>query len=159
MAAMKKDEEDDWGANVARHDDEKGLRSQVEAIFRMLDSDHDGYVSAQEASRIGRLLGIAIPERHTAHIKGVSMAQFQGWISSLAKSRDGETEVMRFFTFMKDRKGFITRERLFEWLQANQIQLSHHELDELMDMINSTDDVRGICYDDLRNFYEHYRAR
>jgi hypothetical protein len=26
-------------------------------------------------------------------------------------------------------------------------------------MINSTDDVRGICYDDIRNFYEQYRMR
>ena len=29
------------------------------------------------------------------------------------------SQVTRFFTFMKDRNGFITKERLHEWLQAN----------------------------------------
>ena len=94
---------DDWGANIGMREDEKLLKQQVEAIFRMMDTDHDGFVTPEEAERMGRMLGVAIPERHTAHIKGVSMAQFQGWISSLASTHDGETEVMRFFTFLKDR--------------------------------------------------------
>lgn len=42
---------------------------------------------------------------------------------------------------------------------CEQVELSLHELDELIDMVNSTDDERGICYDDIRNFYDQYRQR
>jgi hypothetical protein len=52
------------------------------------------FISPEESHRLGRLLGVAIPERHTVHIKGVSMAQFVGWLTSLGKpAEDTETEV------------------------------------------------------------------
>ena len=33
----------------------------------------------QEANRLGKLLGIAVPDRHSVHVRGVSMHQFMGW--------------------------------------------------------------------------------
>ncbi len=52
------------------------------------------FLSPEDAHRVGRMLGVAIPERHSTHIKGVSMAQFLGWLTSLGRPTDDtETEV------------------------------------------------------------------
>lgn len=36
----------------------------------------------------------------------------------------GRLQVAQFFTFMKDRKGFVTRARLHEWLDTNYVSVS-----------------------------------
>lgn len=41
---------DDYGANIVRHADDKQRRHEVEAIFRMMDSDHDGSVHPPRAA-------------------------------------------------------------------------------------------------------------
>ena len=69
-------------------------RREVEAIFRMMDTDQDGYIPVAEAHRIGRMLGVVVPERHSVHVKGVSLSQFQGWMASLTKPYNHEEEVM-----------------------------------------------------------------
>ena len=59
-------------------------RREVEAIFRFMDTDQDGYIPVEEAHRIGRMLGVVPPERHSVHVKGVSLSQFQGWTTSIS---------------------------------------------------------------------------
>ena len=103
--------------NQAQQSEERDRRKEVETIFRMMDTDSDGYLSVevrhmsactcfslgtamplpgrlnwhssallQEANRLGKLLGITIPERHSVHVRGVSLHQFMGW-GKLGKSR------------------------------------------------------------------------
>ena len=33
----------------------------------------------QESHRLGKLLGVPVPERHSVHVRGVSLHQFMGW--------------------------------------------------------------------------------
>ena len=37
--------------------EERELKEQVAAIFCMMDTDSDGYLSVEEAHRVGKLLG------------------------------------------------------------------------------------------------------
>ena len=36
----------------------------------------------QEAHRLGKLLGVPVPDRHSVHVRGVSLHQFMGWGAS-----------------------------------------------------------------------------
>ncbi len=72
-------------------------RREVEAIFRLMDTDQDGYIPVEEAHRLARMLGVVAPENHSVHYKGVSLSQFQGWISSLTKPFNHEEEVVKPF--------------------------------------------------------------
>mmetsp|Transcript_9839 Transcript_9839/g.19631 ORF Transcript_9839/g.19631 Transcript_9839/m.19631 type:complete len:158 (-) Transcript_9839:491-964(-) len=145
--------------NLARNAEEKQRRMEVEDIFRMMDTDSDGYLSVEDANRVGRMLGLSVPERHSVNVRGVSLPQFLGWVTGLASARDYETEVTQAFTLMKDKKGFITPKRMADWLKQNKIECSQGELDELMEFMNGSDDDRGISYDDFVNFYNQYHKK
>ena len=54
---------------------------------------------------------------------------------------------------MKDKKGFMTDVRLREWMNQNNIDFSESEVHELMEMINASEDSRGISFEDWSRFY------
>lgn len=134
---------------------ERKRREEVEAVFRMMDTNNDGYLSIEEARRLGKLLGIALPERHSVHVKGVSLHQFMGWVFGLSKVSAFESTVLQFYIFIKDRKGFVGRKALQEWMGRNHLDCTEAELDELMEIMNTSNDDRGVCYDDLLQFYNN----
>ena len=59
--------------------------------------------------------GIALPERHSVHVRGVSLHQFMGWVLGLSRVRgnvevsDFESTVLQFHIFLKNRKGLLER--------------------------------------------------
>ena len=157
----------------------------MESIFRLMDTDQDGFIPVEEAHRLARMLGVVAPEHHSVHYKGVSLSQFQGWIASLTKPFNHEEEVLytskyrrlyarkgfpsnftlptvfqaaQFFTFMKDNKGFMTEDRLKGWMKQNGIEFTEAELQDLIEMMNASEDSRGICYDDWSRFYIQAKA-
>ena len=66
-------------------------------------------------TRIHTCTGIALPERHSAHVRGVSLHQFMGWVLGLSRVRgnvevsDFESTVLQFHIFLKNRKGLLER--------------------------------------------------
>lgn len=46
-----------WHHTQSKHVEERELKEQVAAIFCMMDTDSDGYLSVEEAHRVGKLLG------------------------------------------------------------------------------------------------------
>mmetsp|Transcript_40291 Transcript_40291/g.126842 ORF Transcript_40291/g.126842 Transcript_40291/m.126842 type:complete len:131 (-) Transcript_40291:108-500(-) len=124
----------------------------------MMDTSSTGHLPVENARRLGRLLGFAIPERHSVNAKGISIHQFQGWVAALSGKTDGGHEALRFFTYMRDKKGFIGKARMREWLKLHKIQCDERELEELMELMNTSDDDRGVSYDDLVSFLEQNKA-
>ena len=62
-------------------------------------------------------------------------------------------QAAQFFTFMKDNKGFMTEDRLRTWMKQNGIEFSDVELQDLMEMMNASEDSRGVCIEDWSRFY------
>ena len=54
---------------------------------------------------------------------------------------------------MKDNKGFMTEDRLRTWMKQNGIEFSDVELQDLMEMMNASEDSRGVCIEDWSRFY------
>ena len=54
---------------------------------------------------------------------------------------------------MKDRKGFLTEPRLREWMHQNNIDVTEREFAELTELMNTSEDSRGICFQDWSRFY------
>ena len=56
-------------------------------------------------TRIHTCTGIALPERHSVHVRGVSLHQFMGWVLGLSRVRgnvevsDFESTVLQFHIF------------------------------------------------------------
>jgi Ca2+-binding EF-hand superfamily protein len=158
MASETREKAEAAEAAMRRHADERDRRREVESIFQLIDTDCDGYLSVSDAQRLGQMLGVAVPDRHTVNVRGISLHQFLGWVFGVqAKDheRQREIEVLQFFTFMRDKKGFVTRQRFRQWLDQSKVKCTEAELDELWEMMNGSDDARGISYDDLNDFYFH----
>ena len=66
-------------------------------------------------TRIHTCTGIALPERHSVHVRGMSLHQFMGWVLGLSRVRgnvevsDFESTVLQFHIFLKNRKGLLER--------------------------------------------------
>ncbi len=67
-------------------------------------------------------------------------------------------QAAQFFTFMKDNKGFMTEDRLREWMKQNDIEFFDTEVQDLMEMMNASEDSRGICFEDWSRFYIQSKA-
>mmetsp|Transcript_46486 Transcript_46486/g.110768 ORF Transcript_46486/g.110768 Transcript_46486/m.110768 type:complete len:165 (-) Transcript_46486:67-561(-) len=158
MATDVRDKADAAEQAMRRNAEERDRRREVEAIFQVMDTDCDGYLSIPEAQRLGQMLGIAVPDRHTVNVRGISLHQFLGWVFGVQATdeRQAAVEVLQYFTFMRDKKGFITRQRFRAWLNQHKVLSTEGELDELWEMMNGSDDARGISYDDLSDFYLHH---
>mmetsp|Transcript_46487 Transcript_46487/g.110771 ORF Transcript_46487/g.110771 Transcript_46487/m.110771 type:complete len:247 (-) Transcript_46487:177-917(-) len=126
MATDVRDKADAAEQAMRRNAEERDRRREVEAIFQVMDTDCDGYLSIPEAQRLGQMLGIAVPDRHTVNVRGISLHQFLGWVFGVQATdeRQAAVEVLQYFTFMRDKKGFITRQRFRAWLNQHTVSLS-----------------------------------
>ena len=52
----------------------------------------------------------------------------------------------------------MTEDRLREWMKQNDIEFSDVEVQDLMEMMNASEDSRGICFEDWSRFYVQSRA-
>ena len=51
------------------------------------------------------------------------------------------------------------RDEMRQWLDRIKLQCTDAELDELMEVMNSSSDDRGVCFEDLLQFYQGQRRR
>ncbi len=51
------------------------------------------------------------------------------------------------------------RDEMRQWLDRSKLQCTDAELDELMEVMNSSSDDRGVCFEDLLQFYQAQRRR
>jgi Ca2+-binding EF-hand superfamily protein len=51
------------------------------------------------------------------------------------------------------------RDEMRQWLDRIKLQCTDAELDELMEVMNSSSDDRGVCFEDLLQFYQAQRRR